>query len=81
MSLAALPLHCDAAIARLSLEEREATWLRAVGLCEGTTVTVLRRAAFGGPLHVRISGGAELAVDRELAARVTVEGHATKAAL
>lgn len=54
------------------MEERDAVWLRAIGLGEGETVTVLRKAPLGGPLHVRVSGGAELAVDRELAAKVEV---------
>lgn len=51
----------------------EASWLRAVGLSEGMTVTVLRKAPLGGPLHVRVSGGAELAVDRELARHIEVQ--------
>jgi ferrous iron transport protein A len=55
------------------MAEREAAWLRAIGLGEGKTVTLLRRAPFGGPLHVRVSGGAELAVDRDLARKVEVE--------
>lgn len=51
----------------------EAAWLRAIGLCEGVVVTLLRRAPLGGPLHVRISTGAELAVDRQLARHVEVD--------
>lgn len=57
-------------ITALRMSEREAAWLRAIGLGEGVEVTVLRRAPLGGPLHVRVSGGAELAVDRELARKV-----------
>ncbi|MDP1829277.1 MAG: FeoA family protein [Archangium sp.] len=60
-------------ISALRLAAREAAWLRAIGLGEGVTVTVLRKAPLGGPLHVRVSGGAELAVDRELARHVDVE--------
>lgn len=71
-SLDSLPPHRSAAITALRLAEREAAWLRAIGLGEGITVTVLRRAPLGGPLHVRVSGGAELAVDRELARHVEV---------
>jgi ferrous iron transport protein A len=66
------PQH-SAAITALRMTAREAAWLRAIGLGEGVTVTVLRRAPLGGPLHVRVSGGAELAVDRELARHVEVE--------
>jgi ferrous iron transport protein A len=71
-SLDALPPHSPAAVTTLSLGEREAAWLRAIGLFEGATVTLLRRAPLGGPLHVRISGGAELAIDRALARQVVV---------
>jgi ferrous iron transport protein A len=77
-SLDALTPHTAAAITALRLVEREAAWLRAIGLGEGMTVTVLRRAPLGGPLHVRVSGGAELAVDRELARHVEVELDAAK---
>lgn len=71
-SLAALSPHVPAAITSLRLSEREAAWLRAIGLSEGSTVTLLRRAPLGGPLHVRVSGGVELAVDRHLALLVDV---------
>jgi ferrous iron transport protein A len=47
-----------------------------VGLYEGTPLVLLRRAPFGGPLHVRTAGGAEFAVDAELAAHVEVEPEA-----
>jgi ferrous iron transport protein A len=59
-----------AAIAALRLPAKDAEWLRAVGLYEGTQVELLRRAPFGGPLHVRTASGAEFAVDAELAAHV-----------
>jgi ferrous iron transport protein A len=71
-SLAALSPHVPAAITSLRLADREAAWLRAIGLSEGSTVTLLRRAPLGGPLHVRVSGGVELAVDRQLARQVEV---------
>jgi ferrous iron transport protein A len=71
-SLAALSPGQGGTITALSLSEREAAWLRAVGLGEGVAVTVLRRAPFGGPLHLRTAGGAELAVDRSLARHVTL---------
>lgn len=71
-SLDQLTPELSAAVTALRMGEREAAWLRAVGLGEGVVVMVLRRAAMGGPLHVRVSGGAELAVDRELARQVEV---------
>jgi len=61
-----------ASIAALRLPVKDAEWLRAVGLYEGTEVELLRRAPFGGPLHVRTASGAEFAVDAELAAHVEV---------
>lgn len=72
-SLDQLGVQQPAPIKALKLAAREADWLRALGLGEGVTVTVLRRAPLGGPLHVRVSGGVELAVDRELACHVEVE--------
>lgn len=70
MSLDLLAPQCSALVTALRMSEREAAWLRAIGLGEGVAVTVLRKASVGGPLHVRVSGGAELAVDRELARNV-----------
>lgn len=48
-------------------------WIQAVGLGEGEEVTVLRRAAFGGPLHVRTQAGGEFAVAKEVALLLEVE--------
>lgn len=73
MTLDLLSPQRSAAITALRMNVSEATWLRAIGLAEGVNVTVLRLAPWGGPLHVRISTGAELAVDRELARHVEVE--------
>ena len=72
-SLDLLPPQRSAAITALTMAASEAAWLRAIGLTEGVTVTLLRSAPLGGPLHVRISTGAELAVARELARQVEVE--------
>lgn len=71
-SLEALTPGASATVTALHLPPREATWLRAVGLHEGTTVVVLRRAPFSGPLHVRLGERSELAVARELATHVEV---------
>jgi Fe2+ transport system protein FeoA len=59
-------------IAALRVSASDRGWLEAIGLGEGEVVTVLRRAPFGGPLHVRTGEGGEFAVDRALAARVDV---------
>ncbi|HVJ90150.1 MAG TPA: FeoA family protein [Labilithrix sp.] len=62
------------------LERELAAWLSAVGLDEGEEVVVLRRAALGGPLHVRTSSGGEFAVAKELAALIDVVVTADEAA-
>jgi len=45
----------------------EARWLAALGLAPGQRVAVLRRAAWGGPLHVRTEGAGEVALGLDLA--------------
>ena len=60
-------------VARVDLEPETASWLAAVGLERGEEVTLLRRAILGGPLHLRIARGGELAVARDVARHVVVE--------
>jgi ferrous iron transport protein A len=60
-------------IARVDLDSEVAAWIRAVGLHEGEALVVLRRAALGGPLHVRTSSGGEFAVARDVARCITVD--------
>ena len=72
-SLSTLATGRRAHVTALALAEREASWQRAVGLGECVDVTVLRRAPFGGPLHLRTGAGAELAVDLALARHVEVK--------
>lgn len=80
-ALADATLGSPVVIEALGLDELEAAWVEAVGLSRGARVVVLRRAPLGGPLHVRTSDGAELAVARSLARAITVsavlEGGAT----
>lgn len=71
--LSRLPLATPALVREVSLSTAEAEWLRAIGVFAGQRVTVLRRAAFGGPLHLRTASGGELALDRGLAAAIRVE--------
>ena len=59
-------------IARVDLEGEAAAWISAVGLHEKEELVVLRRAAFGGPIHVRTSSGGEFAVAREVARKIKV---------
>ena len=59
-------------ITSVELEGEAAAWIGAVGLHEGEELVVLRRAALGGPLHVRTGGGGEFAVAREVAGQIRV---------
>ena len=59
-------------ITSIDLEGEAAAWLGAVGLHESEELVVLRRAALGGPLHVRSAGGGEFAVAREVAGHIGV---------
>jgi Fe2+ transport system protein FeoA len=68
--LSALAVGGTAEVIELVLDADLAAWLRAVGISEGERVTVLRRAVFGGPIHVRTSSGGEFALHRSLAASV-----------
>jgi ferrous iron transport protein A len=54
-------------ILRIAQDEEFAAWLRAVGMHENAEVTVLRRAPFGGPIHLRSHDGGEFAIHRDLA--------------
>ena len=71
-TLSSLHVGASGVVTALSGAREEADWLRAVGLVEGVTVTLLRSAPWGGPLHVRLSTGLELALDRDLATHVSV---------
>jgi ferrous iron transport protein A len=71
--LATLPVGGSARVIRLLLEDDLAAWLRAVGVAEGERVTVLRRAAFGGPIHVRTASGGEFALNRALARSIVTQ--------
>lgn len=59
-------------VVELVLEADLAAWLRAVGIGEGEKLVVLRRAAFGGPIHVRTSSGGEFALNRSLASSIVI---------
>ena len=59
-------------VVALGLDDELARWLGAVGIAAGEHVTVLRRAAFGGPIHVRTSAGGEFAVARSLARAIVI---------
>jgi ferrous iron transport protein A len=58
-------------IVSLPSEVDLAAQLRVLGIREGETVLLLRRAVFGGPLHLRTACGVEVALGRPAAARVS----------
>ncbi len=57
----------------IGLDADVSAWLAAVGIAAGESIVVLRRAAFGGPIHVRTGSGGEFAVARTLARAITLE--------
>jgi len=73
LELASLDLHRPARVVAIALEAELAAWVRAVGISEGEQVVVLRRAAFGGPLHVRTRAGGEFALHRSLARAIRLQ--------
>ncbi len=71
-TLDALDSNIAVEVVSLDLEPDLVAWLRAVGIAEGERVIVLRRAAFGGPLHIRTSSGGEFALHRSLARSIHI---------
>ena len=72
MVLADAAVGCLCCVESVELEQEAKGWLEAVGIHEGEALTVLRRAPFGGPIHVRTASGGEFAVAVELAACIRV---------
>ena len=75
-TLAELPPGARGRVCAVALEPGETAWLRAVGVSVGEELTVLRRAPWGGPLHVRSGAGGEFAVDRALARFIQITPNA-----
>lgn len=71
--LSQLPIALSARVKALRIDSAHARFLRAVGIFEDERVVVLRRAPFGGPLHVRTSSGGEFALDLTLAKAIDVD--------
>jgi ferrous iron transport protein A len=71
-SLAGAKIGERVRITSAKLDHDVSAWLAAVGLAEGEEVVVLRRAALGGPLHVRLATGGEFAVAMEIAKKLEV---------
>ena len=70
--LLGLEAGASATIASLDVSAEEHAELDAVGISAGRGVVLLRRAPFGGPLHLRIDTGVEVALDAELAGRIAL---------
>lgn len=67
------PLEIELLVIAVDLDPVVTSWIEAVGVAVGDRLSVLRRAAFGGPLHVRSVRGGEFAIDRSVAAHIHVE--------
>lgn len=72
-SLAAIAPGDACAVLAVELEQDLARWLSGLGISRGDRVIVLRRAPFGGPIHLRTHTGGEFAVARSLALRIHVD--------
>ncbi|APR79265.1 Hypothetical protein A7982_04612 [Minicystis rosea] len=72
-SLAAIAPGDGCAVVAIELEPELLRWLAGLGIDRGDRVTVLRRAPFGGPIHLRTHTGGEFAVARSLALRIHVD--------
>ncbi len=72
MKLLDLPIGSAARLSAFDVDATLARRLRAVGVFEDEAIVVLRRAPFGGPLHVRTSSGGEFALDWRIAAAIEV---------
>lgn len=67
------PLGIELLVIGVDLDPAVTRWIGAVGVAVGDRLYVLRRAVFGGPLHVRSARGGEFAIDRSVAAHIRVE--------
>jgi ferrous iron transport protein A len=73
MRLVDLPIAACARVSVLRLDDAEAAHVRAIGVFEDEVVMVLRRAPFGGPVHVRTSSGGEFALCARIAEKIDVK--------
>src|SRR4051812_673175 len=72
LTLSAIAVGVTARVVALDLDDELRAWISAVGISEGERVTVLRRAIFGGPIHVRTGAGGEFALNRQLAKSIVL---------
>lgn len=73
MTLAEAKAGTEVRVTAVDLGDAQANdWLGAVGITVGERLTVLRRAALGGPMHVAASSGGEFALAVAVARRIEV---------
>ena len=72
-SLSELRVRQRGRIASIEVDVAQGPLLRAMGITEGQTVLVLRRAPAGDPLHIRLGCGGEFALAASLARAIHVE--------
>ncbi len=71
-TLDSLANGASARVVEVRLDPADAAWLSAVGIGVGDTLTVLRRALLGGPLHIATQSGGEFALGAPLAQGIVV---------
>jgi ferrous iron transport protein A len=71
-SLAAAQVGCETRVRHVDADPEAVRWLEAVGIAQGESLVVLRRASFGGPIHVRTGAGGEFALCLALARTIAV---------
>lgn len=75
MLLTELKIGTTALVDQIAPQGRDqglALRLEAMGILPNKPVTVLRKAAFGGPLHIRVGTTTELVIRRQEADRVII---------
>ncbi len=75
MTLDQIPLRRRVTVATLTMPAPAQHRLTELGVRRGVELEVLRRAPFGGPLALRLSGGGLLALRRAQAALIEVDEH------
>jgi ferrous iron transport protein A len=71
-SLVDLPLDITATIMHVYAEPELYKRLYALGVRVGGKISIIRRASFNGPLHIRL-GTTDLVLRRDLAEHITIE--------
>ena len=73
-ALSNLASGSTATVESIALDARLSGRFAALGIHDGASVSLIRRAIFGCPLHLRV-GGSEVAIRRSEARRISVRTH------